>query len=56
MVQPRANAPRLASAAKSLSGFGKKSQMVRRYFSRAVPEAFAMVDGRTVDGRADGRV
>jgi hypothetical protein len=28
-----------------LSVFWKKSQMVRRDFSRAVPETFAMVDG-----------
>jgi hypothetical protein len=33
----------------------KKSQTVRRDFSRAVPETFAMVDGRMVDGHADGR-
>ena len=39
----RKNALRLLSAAKSLSVFGKKSQMVRRDFSRAVPETFAMV-------------
>jgi len=32
--------------------FGKKSQMARRDFSRAVPETFAMVDGRRVDGHA----
>src|SRR3984885_7589287 len=29
--------------------------MVRRDFSRSVPETFAMVDGRMVDGHADGR-
>jgi hypothetical protein len=55
MVRPRGNALRLPGAAKSLSGFGKKSQMVRRDFSRSVPETFAMVDGRMVDGHADGR-
>jgi hypothetical protein len=44
-VRPRGNASRLPSAAKSLSGFEKKSQMVRRDFSRAVPETFAMVGG-----------
>jgi hypothetical protein len=43
MVWSRGNALRLPSAAKSLSGFGKKSQMVRRDFSRAVPETFAMI-------------
>ena len=39
---------------RSLSVFGKKSQMVRRDFSRRVPETFAMLDGRMVDGHADG--
>jgi hypothetical protein len=29
--------------------------MVRRDFSHSVPETFAMVDGRMVDGHADGR-
>jgi hypothetical protein len=41
---------------RSLSFFlKKKSQTVRRDFSRSVPETFAMVDGRMVDGHADGR-
>jgi hypothetical protein len=39
MVRPRGNALRLPSAAKSLSVFGKKSQMVRRDFSSAVPHS-----------------
>jgi hypothetical protein len=38
-----------------LSFFQKKTQMVRRDFSHSVPETFAMVDGRMVDGHADGR-
>ena len=29
--------------------------MVRRDFSHSIPETFAMVDGRMVDGHADGR-
>jgi hypothetical protein len=33
----------------------KESQMLRRDFSRAVPETFAMVDGGMVDGQAYGR-
>jgi hypothetical protein len=49
MVWPRGNALRLPSAAKTLSVFGKKSQMVRRDFSRAVPEALR--DGRWSDSR-----
>jgi hypothetical protein len=50
VVWPRGNALRLSSAAKSLSGFGKKSRTVRRDISRAVPETFAMVDGRRARG------
>jgi hypothetical protein len=29
--------------------------MVRRDFAPPVPETFAMVNGQTVDGHADGR-
>ena len=65
MVRQRGSALRLLSLVRpsrcelllvrSLSFFKKKSQMVRRDFSRSVPETFAMVDGRMVDGHADGR-
>jgi len=46
------SAPRLPCAAKSLSGFVKKTQMARRDFSRRVPD---VCDGRTVDRHADTR-
>ena len=65
MVRQRGSALRLLSLVRrsrcelllvrSLSFFKKKSQMVRRDFSHSIPETCAMVDGRMVDGHADGR-
>jgi hypothetical protein len=40
----------MLSASDRFSFLEKKSQMVRRDFSRAVPETFAMVDGRQARG------
>jgi hypothetical protein len=73
MVRLRKNTLRLLSAAKPLRvasgqiafGFGKKSPMARRDFSRAVPETFAMGDDRNgqkgrwmvaVDGQSDAHL
>src|SRR5262249_26267805 len=46
MVRPRGNALRIPSASKSFSVFEKKSPMVRRDFSRMVPETLQDLDGR----------
>jgi hypothetical protein len=45
----------MLSASGCFRFFGKKSQMVRRDFSRTAPETFAMVVGRWWDGSTPSR-
>ena len=55
MVWPRGNAPLALLVPQNRFRVLKKSQMVRRDFSRRVPETFAIFDGRMAYEHPDGR-